>query len=250
MSRYWPILPAAGVGSRMKAHCPKQYLSLQGQYLIDHTLSRFLHHPSFEKIVLVLSDNDGYWADSQYYQSERIIRAAGGRERSDSVLAGLRAIECLADDDDWVLVHDIARPCLQHSDIDHLINQTLAYSTGSDSIEGSRRSGGLLAVPVRDTMKRSNPQQQGISSEQLAVVDHTVERAHLWHALTPQMFRYRDLLDGLVHCQQQTLPVTDEASAMEYLGYQPLLVSGRADNIKVTHPQDLALAELFLSQEQ
>ena len=220
----WPILPAAGVGSRMRADRPKQYLTLQGQYLIDHTLTRILTYPLFKQAVLVLSAQDDYWPHSQYASDARIIRAEGGAERCYSVLNGLKAIQPLAKADDWVLVHDVARPCLTHADLDALL-------ANQDS------QGAILAVPVRDTMKRADSSGH---------IDHTVERAQLWHALTPQKFRYQALLEALEHCLTQQLEVTDEASALEQMGVHPALVEGCASNIKVTRPEDLALAEFFL----
>ena len=231
--KIWPIMPAAGIGSRMQASRPKQYLSLGGRFLMDHTLNTLLSYPKFEQLVLVLSNDDDYWQDSLFYSDERIIRAEGGKERCYSVLNGLQAIQDQAQPDDWVLVHDIARPCLQHSDLDKLCS-----SLHTDLV---RTHGALLATPVRDTMKRGK--LVGADS----TVDHSVERAQLWHALTPQVFRYQDLLGALEKCLQDNLEVTDEASAMEHCGYHPLLIEGRADNIKVTRPEDLALAEFFLT---
>ena len=227
--KLWPILPAAGVGSRMKADRPKQYLNLNGRYLMDHTLEVMLSYPAFEKTVLVLSAEDPYWGESRYFADQRIIRADGGSERCYSVLNGLAALKGLAADDDWVVVHDVARPCLRHSDLDLLF-------------AGLQDPGAILAVPVRDTMKR------GIRAEGLSVIDHTVERQQLWHALTPQVFRYGQLKQALEQCLRDGSEVTDEASAIEHLGLRPLLVEGRADNIKVTRPEDLALAAFFLSR--
>ena len=226
--RYFPVLPAAGVGSRMQADRPKQYLPIQGRFLLDYTLDAILSYPAFEKAVLVLSADDPYWPDSEYASDERIIRAAGGRERCDSVLNGLAALQGIATEQDWVVVHDIARPCLRHSDLDALLGQLA-------------EPGAILASPTRDTMKR------GVLRDGCVVIDHTVEREQLWHALTPQVFRYGALQQALTACLAQGLSVTDEASAMEQQGYQPLLVAGRSDNIKVTRREDLALAELFLS---
>ena len=227
--RFWPILPAAGVGSRMQADRPKQYLPLQGRLLIDHTLQVMLSYARFEQLVLVLSPADPYWPASEYAVDARIIRAAGGAERCHSVLNGLAALEGLAADHDWVVVHDVARPCLRHSDLDKLLSNLTD-------------PGAILASPVRDTMKRGKPQQGQV------VIDHTVEREQLWHALTPQVFRYAPLRQALQTCLAQGLTVTDEASALEQLGQHPQLVEGRADNIKVTRPDDLALASLFLTQ--
>lgn len=227
--KFWPILPAAGVGSRMKADRPKQYLSLNGRYLMDHTLEVMLSYPAFEKTVLVLSADDPYWPASIYSGNERIIRAEGGAERCYSVLNGLAALDGLAADNDWVVVHDVARPCLQHSDLDALLTQL-------------QDPGAILAAPVRDTMKRGS--QTGGKN----VIDHTVERKQLWHALTPQVFRYAQLKQALQQCLRDGVEVTDEASAIEHTGQAPLLVEGRSDNIKVTRPEDLALAAFFLSR--
>ncbi len=241
MNKLWPILPAAGVGARMQADCPKQYLTLGGQYLIDHTLDCFLTYGKFQQVILVLSEQDEYWQKSRFSKDDRIIRAVGGRERSDSVLSGLESISSLAKADDWVLVHDVARPCLHHSDLDRLIDQVMDAERRSSSKSGV---GGILATPVRDTMKR------GRIDNQIYSIDHTVDREALWHAMTPQMFLYSELRQALQNCLEQQQPVTDEASAMEQQGWAPILVEGRPDNIKVTHPNDLALAELYLSQER
>ncbi len=227
--RFWPILPAAGVGSRMQADRPKQYLPLQGRFLIDHPLQVMLSYPRFAQLVLVLSPDDPYWPSSDYAADSRIIRAAGGAERCHSVLNGLAALDGLAAADDWVVVHDVARPCLRHRDLDNLL------SSLTDP-------GAILASPVRDTMKRGRVENAQV------VIDHTVGREQLWHALTPQVFRYAQLQQALQTCLARGLTVTDEASALEQLGLSPRLVEGRADNIKVTRPEDLALASLFLTQ--
>ncbi|MBM94723.1 MAG: 2-C-methyl-D-erythritol 4-phosphate cytidylyltransferase [Oceanospirillaceae bacterium] len=226
----WPVVPAAGVGSRMQADRPKQYLRIEGRLLMDYTLSILMSHPSVTRLVLVLSEGDAYWPDSEFYQDERILLAPGGRERSDSVLNGLGLLADIAADDDWVLVHDVARPCLTHDDIDALLAQR-------------ERPGAILASPTRDTMKRGTLDESGNVR-----IDHTVERDQLWHALTPQMFPLGLLTQALESCRERQLPVTDEASALEALGYAPRLIAGRADNIKVTRPEDLALARLFLQQ--
>lgn len=218
----------------MKADRPKQYLPLAGRMLMDHTLNTFLSHPSFESIVLVLSADDPYFSNTEFAGDTRIIRANGGRERSDSVLNGLNAIRHLASDEDWVLVHDVARPCLTHSDIHRLLENRL-------------HPGAILATPTRDTMKRGRLSAVNSQGSGCVEIDHTVEREQLWHALTPQLFPYGLLRNALNYCLEQQLMVTDEASAIEHMGYAPKLVEGRADNIKVTRPEDLALAELFLN---
>lgn len=228
----WPLVVAAGVGSRMQADRPKQYLSLNQRLLIDHTLETLLAYPAFRQLVLVLSDQDPYWPNSEFSNDERIVRASGGPERYFSVLNGLKRIAEFGQPDDWVLVHDVARPCLAHSDLDTLIAQ-LSFP------------GAILASPTRDTMKRGITNAAGD-----AVIDHTVEREQLWHALTPQVFPLGLLTQAIEQSLADGFGVTDEASAIEHLGHQPRLVAGRADNIKVTRPEDLALAELFLQQKR
>jgi len=215
----------------MQADRPKQYLLLQERFLLDHTLAVILSYPRFEQTVLVLSEEDPYWHNSAFFNDRRIIRATGGSERCYSVLNGLAALAGVAADDDWVVVHDVARPCLRHADLDRLFSQL-------------KDPGAILASPTRDTMKR------GVSRDGISVIDHTVERTQLWHALTPQVFRYGQLKQALELCLQDGSEVTDEASAIEHLGLRPLLVEGRSDNIKVTRPEDLALAEFFLAQSK
>jgi 2-C-methyl-D-erythritol 4-phosphate cytidylyltransferase len=155
---------------------------------------------------------------------------AGGAERCDSVLNALHALRSTAAADDWVLVHDVARPCVDPNDIQRLI----------DTLASSDACGGILATPVRDTMKRADDQ---------GCIQHSVERSGLWHALTPQMFRYGLLVTALQAACEAGVTITDEASALEWRGQHPRLIEGRPDNIKVTHPQDLALVALALSQQ-
>ena len=227
--RIWPILPAAGVGSRMQADRPKQYLTLAGRLLIDHTLEAILSHPACEQVLLALSPKDPYWAQSEFYADDRIIRVEGGAERCHSVMNALAVAALQATEQDWALVHDVARPCLRHSDLDILLKAAQVHADGA-----------LLASPTRDTMKRGDAD---------GCVDHTVERQQLWHALTPQLFPLHALHQALEQCLAQNLAVTDECSAMEQVGWRPKLVEGRSDNIKVTRPADLALAEWFLQTQ-
>ncbi len=226
---YWAVIPAAGVGKRMRAEVPKQYLALCGKPVIRHTLARLAAHSKIKGIVVALSENDGYWPDLDLSIDKPLWRAAGGVERCHSVLNALHVLSAHADDNDWVLVHDAARPCVRVDDINLLI----------ESI-GENVAGGLLAIPVRDTMKRS--------SKENTVVD-TLDRNRLWHALTPQMFRLGVLRDALAQALENDALVTDESSAMELAQHKPVLVEGHADNIKITRPEDLMLAEFYLQQQ-
>ncbi len=223
---YWALIPAAGVGARMQADRPKQYLPLLGKTVIEHTLERFVQHPAIRGIVVALGAADAYWAGLDFNPDKAFYTAEGGAERSDSVLNALKVLQEHARPTDWVLVHDAARPCLHARDIDTLITACRADAVG-----------GILATPVRDTMKRADEAQR---------IRRTEEREGLWHALTPQMFRLQDLTRALESALAEGVNITDEASAMEYVGQRPRLVEGRGDNIKITRAQDLDLAEFFL----
>jgi 2-C-methyl-D-erythritol 4-phosphate cytidylyltransferase len=217
---FWLVIPAAGVGARMAADRPKQYLEVAGRCILEHTLDCFLDHPGLLGVMVCLAVDDPYWPNLALASDPRIRRADGGRERADSVLAGLRALQLAgAAEDDWVLVHDAARPNLARSDLDRLL-ATLA----TDPV------GGLLAVPARDTLKRADAAGR---------VAQTVDRAVIWQAYTPQMFRLGDLRQALDAALAVGVPITDEASALEWVGKAPRLVEGRADNLKVTRPEDL-----------
>lgn len=228
--KHWAVVPAAGVGRRMGAAIPKQYLALAGSTVLDQTLGHLLAHGAIDRIYLALSQDDDWWKESHYADDPRIIRTEGGAERCHSVLNALERVSDDADPRDWVLVHDAARPCLRLADLDRLIA----------NLEESP-SGGLLGMPVRDTMKRTDRQNR---------VTETVERDHLWHAFTPQMFRLGLLRQALRDALDRKLLVTDEASAMELAGYTPLLVAGHADNIKITRSEDLGLAAFYLQQQE
>ena len=231
-SAYWAIIPAAGVGKRMQADRPKQYLPLANKTVIEHTLDRLLSMPAVSGAVLAISDGDDYWRALNYHSEKPLLIAVGGSERSDSVLNALQLLQQQTSSSRqtvWALVHDAARPCVRTADVQNLIEQA------------SNKNGGLLALPVRDTMKRAGEN---------SLIDHTVEREGLWHALTPQMFRLDLLLDALLQAQQQHQLVTDDASAMELAGYSPQLIEAHEDNIKITRAFDLQLAQLYLQQQQ
>ena len=227
----WALVPAAGVGRRMQSNIPKQYLELNGRPVLEHTVNALLQNDFITGLVIALQHDDGYWSDIKIASNKPVIRAEGGKERADSVLT---ALETLVNhqqfaEHDWVMVHDAVRPCLSQIDINNL-----ATEVDSDS-------GGLLALPVRDTMKRQN---------QNNAVEMTVERDKLWHALTPQYFPALRLKAALEHAKANRLTVTDDSSAMEFAGYSPTLVTGREDNIKITRPDDLRLASLFLDAQR
>lgn len=224
----WVIIPAAGVGRRMGTNTPKQYLLLNEKTVIEHTLDVFNTHDSVSEIIVAVSKEDGYWPSLDLNLSKPLHKVNGGTERCDSVLNGLKFLEDKAENNDWVLVHDAARPCLRKEDLTLLLETLQEHEVG-----------GILAVPVRDTMKRSIGEN---------IIKETVERENLWHALTPQMFRYGLLKDALVSALNNNEVITDEASAIELAGYQPVLVEGHADNLKITRPEDLALAAFFLRQ--
>ncbi|CNE76916.1 2-C-methyl-D-erythritol 4-phosphate cytidylyltransferase [Yersinia frederiksenii] len=221
------VLPAAGIGSRMQADCPKQYLIAGGKTIIEHAIFSLLNHPRIQRVIVVLHPQDQQFSSLSIAQDPRISVVHGGEQRADSVMAGL----LYAGRAEWVLVHDAARPCLHADDLERLLS-IIEYS----------KVGGILAAPVRDTMKRSEAGVQAIA--------HTVDRQALWHALTPQLFPLELLKMCLSRALQDGAVVTDEASALEHCGYHPILVSGRSDNIKVTRPEDLALAEFYLTQRQ
>jgi 2-C-methyl-D-erythritol 4-phosphate cytidylyltransferase len=221
MSNY-VLIPAAGSGARMGSEIPKQYLTIHGKPLIHHTLSVFESHPAITRIVVVLSPDDTRWTHDS---NEKItVLRCGGETRAESVLNGLNAMQAWVAADDWVLVHDAARPCLSRALLDQLLEALL-----DDPV------GGLLAVPVADTLKRENGQGR---------VAQTEPRAGLWRAQTPQMFRHGLLQRAL--SEMGTAAPTDEAQAIEFLGLSPKLVAGDGLNLKVTYPEDLAMAGWIL----
>ncbi|MGS3141063.1 2-C-methyl-D-erythritol 4-phosphate cytidylyltransferase [Aeromonas sanarellii] len=218
------IVPAAGIGSRMGAECPKQYLSLAGKCILEHTLERLLSHPAIARVIVALAPHDRWFETLAVAADPRVWRVEGGSERAWSVLNGLHVAQ-----GEWVLVHDAARPCLTHGDLDRLIATAMACD------------GAILGSRVRDTMKRTDAAGNILA---------TVDREQLWHALTPQMFPTGPLRRALEEGLALGAAITDEASAMERAGFAVRMVEGRADNIKVTRPEDLSLAELYLQQQR
>jgi 2-C-methyl-D-erythritol 4-phosphate cytidylyltransferase len=224
--RYFALIPAAGVGARLNAGCPKQYLPLAGKLMLHHVLDTFASAPVVAHTYVVVDPKDGYieeaMSEARHLEGRVTVLACGGATRHQSVLNGLHAMRGEVDDSDWVMVHDAARPGLTVALIDRLVD-----SLRDDEV------GGLLALPVVDTLKRSDAQGRA---------EATVSRECLWAAQTPQMFRYSLLRRAL----EQAAEVTDEASAVESLGLKPRLVEGSPRNFKITLPHDVALAELHL----
>jgi 2-C-methyl-D-erythritol 4-phosphate cytidylyltransferase len=228
MPNFYALIPAAGSGSRMLDEVPKQYLALAGKPMIHHTLTALCSSPRLSGVFVVLASGDKEWGrhDWSEFSGKLVVLECGGATRAESVLNGLKVAQGVSaiQDDDWVLVHDAARPCLGKAQLDRLLDELV-----DDEV------GGLLAVPVADTLKRSDAGSR---------VERTELRENLWQAQTPQMFRYKLLVEAL--SRAGGVAMTDDAGAIESMGLRPKLVLGDARNLKVTYPQDLALAELIL----
>jgi 2-C-methyl-D-erythritol 4-phosphate cytidylyltransferase len=230
--RCWVVVPAAGVGRRMGGDIPKQYLELSGQAVLLHTLKRLASCPGISGLFLGVSADDPYW---QKIWQEISLEAPwlksvcdGGDERADTVSRILDDMTGMVQENDWVLVHDAVRPCISHTDIQQLMKLA------------SQHDGGLLGRPISDTVKLTDHRDR---------VKKTIPRDGLWRAQTPQMFRYGQLRKALMDAKKKGLLITDEASAMELAGFQPLMVQGSTDNIKITVPGDLELAEVFINKK-
>lgn len=224
--QYWVAIPAAGIGKRVGADKPKQYIEIHGKTVLEHTIECFINRDDIAGIAVAVASDDCFWPGLAISAHEKLIVAPGGKERFNSVTNALLSLADRAHSNDWVLVHDAARPCLSQQALDRLIH----------ALDG-HKIGGILGLPCRDTMKRANCDNE---------ITETVERDNLWHAQTPQMFRYQKLLDALQHVLAKGLVVTDEAMAIELQGYCPRLVEGHHENIKITHKDDLKQAETYL----
>ncbi len=223
--RCWGVIPAAGLGTRMEASRPKQYLEIGGRSLLQHSLDALLAITAVEMVVVALGaeETPPAWLDDS-----RVRLTAGGARRADSVLAALRVLQEIAHEEDWVLVHDAARPCLLPADGERLVSRVLGSGVGA-----------LLAEPVVDTVKRVDASGR---------VLETLDRSQLWRAQTPQMFRLGELAAALENALRSGIAITDEASAMEQAGHPVAVVQGASRNLKVTVPQDLALAAFYLGE--
>lgn len=232
-SKVYAVIPAAGIGRRMGADIPKQYLKLKNKLVIEHTIERLLSINFIERVVVVIAAHDEVWSTLPVSKEPRVLSAKGGKERCHSVLNGLQTLvgePTRASGDSWVLVHDAARPCVRSKDIIAMVNQLRVHAVG-----------GILAAPVRDTLKKAS-HDNSISS--------TVDRTALWHAFTPQMFRVKTLSDALGTAIASENLVTDEAQAIERCGLVPQLIEGHSDNLKITQPEDLILAGLYLESQK
>lgn len=219
----WAVVPAAGSGSRMQQDQPKQYLEFHGKSVLEHCLDRLLSHPLIAGAVLVLAADDRQWQALEYRPDKPVFLAEGGAERLHSVYSGLTTLQYRCGNDVIALVHDAARPLVSHDDLGRVIAAARRHTAGA-----------ILAVPESDTLKLEN------ASGEIA---HTVPRAGLWRALTPQVFHLQVLLNALRRAIDGNECVTDDAQAVELAGYNPALVAGSTENLKITRPGDLQLAE-------
>jgi 2-C-methyl-D-erythritol 4-phosphate cytidylyltransferase len=227
--RYFVVIPAAGSGRRFSTSIPKQYAALGASTVIEHALAPFESDPDCAGIVVAVAADDVLWPAIAARRSRLIESVEGGAERAQSVRNALRALVARVRDDDWIMVHDAARPCFSVADLATLKRELAPHALG-----------GLLAVPLADTLKRAG-------ETAMPHAESTVDRAGLWRAATPQVFRFGILLRALdAALAAQRIP-TDEAQAIEWAGHKPRLIAGRADNIKVTTAEDLGLAAAILS---
>ncbi|MCB1749627.1 MAG: 2-C-methyl-D-erythritol 4-phosphate cytidylyltransferase [Gammaproteobacteria bacterium] len=227
MSRLFAIVPAAGIGRRMGGERPKQYLDIAGRSVLEHTLARIAAQPGIVRVVVPVAAHDERFAHLTL--PPVCVAVTGGAERCHSVLAGLDALAGEAADDDWVLVHDAARPCVRGGDIARMVEELAGDAVG-----------GILAVRVRDTLKQCAADGR---------IERTVPREGLWQAQTPQMFRYRLLREAIAGALAAGVVVTDEAEAVERAGHVPRVVAGHGDNLKITQPEDLDLAARILAAQ-
>jgi len=227
---YWAIVPAAGSGQRFGAELAKQFHSIGDKLVADHTLGRLLTISKLQKILVPCNPGAESWAQVSALKDQRVELLAGGTERVHSVLNGLRALANIAGSDDWVLVHDMARPCVTSADINKLIEQLDGHAVG-----------GILATPISDTLKKVTADN---------TITETLDRSDYRGAQTPQMFRYGLLVRALETMLEKQQVPTDEASAIEYIGEQAMIVEGRRDNIKITHREDLVIAQAIMGYQE
>jgi len=223
------VVPAAGIGQRMQSDIPKQYLPFADSTVLEQTLKRLLSSPLIKTVIVALHPEDQFWQKTKFFNHPQVLTVVGGKERADSVLNALNVIKQFNDPTEWVMVHDAARPCIDIKDIKKLLVSVFSQQVGA-----------ILAMPLHDTVKKVLDQQ----------VVETLDRRFLWRALTPQVFKLNDLMEALLIAKENAYSVTDEASAIEKIAGQAMIVEGRADNIKITSPADLKLAEYFIQQQE
>ena len=237
----WVVIPASGVGSRMQSTIPKQYLSVQGKTVLEHTVGRFFDIPEVVGIIVVVSELDSYWsavknnlASNFKNKTARLYSTQGGSERSESVLNGLAFLSDVLSvkSEQWVMVHDAARPCVNVMDVMTLLKEVRSNPDAD---------GGILATPVKDTLKRARAD---------GIVLETQARESLWQALTPQLFQLGALVESIQIAMKAGIAITDEASAMEFNHKQVQLVEGSSDNIKLTTPSDLKIIDFLLKDNK
>jgi 2-C-methyl-D-erythritol 4-phosphate cytidylyltransferase len=225
MTQFWVIIPAAGAGKRMGGKVPKQYLLLNERSVLDITIGKFIDHPQIAGVVVGVSPDDEYWPHSEWETHPQVVRYDGGEERSDTVMNGLQVLMALGvPDEDFVLVHDAARPLVSAAALTRLMNH-----------QGEQ--GALLAIPCKDTLKLAEQQR----------ASGTVDRSMIWQAQTPQKFPLLALYEALFDAAEQGIVITDESSAMELQDWQPDLIEGEASNLKITVPDDLVIAKALLN---
>lgn len=223
----WAVIPAAGIGARMASETPKQYLQIAGRTLLEYACEALLGVAGLKGLVLAVHPDDKRVSRLSLVDDDRVTLVVGGAERADSVLAALDKLDCRAAAEDWVLVHDAARPCIESAAVEQLLARVSQHAVG-----------GILARPVTDTVKQASPRRE---------IEATLPRERLWLAQTPQIFRYGLLREALYKARDAGAAVTDESMALERLGYNPMLVEGPASNIKITYPQDLSLAGWYIA---
>ena len=228
-TKIWVIVPAAGSGQRMGSEIPKQYLKIENRCILEITLKALLGEQRLTAILVCTIADDKIWPTLGISKNLKISRCDGGSSRAHSVMNGLLSLSDKAADNDWVLVHDAARPCISPEQISNLIEQL-----EHDSV------GGILAVPAKDTLK--------VASSGTNIIEMTFDRSNVWCAQTPQMFRFSVLKKSLAVAIENGLEITDEASAVEHAGYQVRLVKGDSNNLKITTQADLLLAQKLLSE--
>lgn len=229
LPKCWAVIPAAGIGERVGSSIPKQYIVIAGKTILEHSISPFVNNSRIVGITIALNPQDKHFdALNIKTTSKKIHSVIGGVTRAHSVLSALESIEDKLDENDYVLVHDAARPCLLMRDLDHLIDVCIRHEVG-----------GILGSPVSDTIKQVENSN----------IVNTLDRANIWRAYTPQMFKLGVLRSAIQKVFTDNISITDEASALEYEGYQPCMVEGDALNIKVTTAEDISLAEMFLQKE-